>query len=63
MTGGQIENGRFEDVKIFVRSNQNEQDEERVHQRDSSGCVVWEYSDWEFLRDLSVLGILSVLVV
>lgn len=45
------------------KSNQDEQDEERVHQMDSSGCVVWECSDWEFLRDLSVLGILSVLVV
>lgn len=63
MTGGQVVSGRFKDVKIFIRSNQDEQDEERVHQMDSSGCVVWECSDWEFLLDLSVLGILSVLVV
>lgn len=28
MTGGQVVSGRFKDVKIFIRSNQDEQDEE-----------------------------------
>ena len=33
--------GRVEDVTIFVRSDQNGQDQERVRQRDCTGGTVW----------------------
>ena len=40
-TGGGNGGGIVEDVTIFVRSDNNGQDQERVHQRDSTGGTVW----------------------
>ena len=40
-TGGGDGSGRVEDVTIFIRSDKNGQDQEWVHQRDSTGAKLW----------------------
>ena len=40
-TGGGDGGGRVEDVTIFIRSDNNGQYQELVHQRDSTGGKVW----------------------
>ena len=40
-TGGGDGGGRVEDVTICIRSDKNGQDQELVHQRDSTGGKVW----------------------
>ena len=41
MTGDGAGGGGVEDVKIFVMSDENGQDQEREHQRDGAGGTVW----------------------
>ena len=41
VAGGGDGGGRVEDVAIFIRSDTNGQDQESVHQRDSTGGKVW----------------------
>ena len=40
-TGGGDGGGRVEDIAIFIRNDKNGQDQEWVHQRDSTGGTVW----------------------
>ena len=40
-TGGGDGGGRVEDAAILIRSDKNGQDQEVVHQRDSTGWKVW----------------------
>ena len=40
-TGGGYGGGRVQDVAIFIRSDKKGQDQEWVHQRDSTDGKVW----------------------
>ena len=49
-TGSGDGGGRVEDVTIFIRNNKNGQDQEWVHQRDSTGGTIWRETREEILR-------------